>query len=429
MPNLILTLAGTNRIFRPDGNVVTVDSNGSETTRGQWSSAAPRDANKIQYDFDGADAPAFDVNYSFNENNQLVATIPAAANGGTDSTCVFLGSITIDDNHDVQYKLFDDQGNATGASILVHGDLAFAQLDQLTLTLPDGKTTAILGDDSTGRTNVQAKSSATAGDASSVIAFSATTYNTIDGQERADAAIILFTGDWGVNENGLVFKAGLTPGAMNIQFGGTYKGVTVGLAYYAKEGDQQIAFTINGKHQFKSPSGGEGSVNWLFTVENSSTSLQAVAELGITSRDAAGNKFTLGGKFQFVAQPGGSAPPQTEISLDATYQTKGGQLVFSADFTNSGGGIGYNLRLEGTYQLRNGQVSFAVQLQKNAASNPQLTVSLGSVFTNKKLQAHLNALISTTASGRINYSLNFDIRARWVNGELVADPPKQVTAA
>jgi hypothetical protein len=429
MPNLILNLAGTNRIFRPDGNVVTVDPNGSETIRGQWTSASPRDANRIQYDFDGADAPAFDVDYSFNDNNQLVATIPGAANGGTDSTCVFLGSIDIDDNHDVKYKLFDEQGDWQRATIVVHGDLSFGQLDQLTVTLPDGKTTAILGDDSTGRTNVQATSNAEKGAAGSVVAFSATTYNTINGRERSDVAAILFTGDWGVNENGLVFKAGLTPGAMKIQFGGTYKGITAGLAYYSKGGDQQIAFTINGKHQFKSPSGGDTSVNWLFTVENSNTALAAVAELGITHRDAAGNKLTLGGKFQFVAQPGQSAPPKTEISLDATYQTKGGQLVFSADFTNTGGGFGYNLRLEGTYQLRNGQVSFAVQLQKTATSDPQLTVSLGSVFTNKNLQAHLNALLTTTPSGKIDYSLNFDIRARWVNGELMADPPKQVTAS
>ena len=428
MPNLILNSAGTNRIFRVDGKVVTVDPNGSEQVRGEWTSAPQRDANRIHYVFDGTEAPEFDVNYSFNDNNQLVATIPAAANGGADSTCVFEGSINIDDNHDVQYKLFDEQGNWQGATIIVHGDLSFAQLDQLTLTLPGGKTTQILGDDSTGRKNLQAKSSSTGGAAGAVIAFSATTYNTIDGQERADAAIILFTGDWGVNDKGLVFKAGLTPGAMNIQFGGTYKGVTAGLAYYAKDGDQQIAFTINGKHQFKTPTGGAGSVNWLFSVANSNTSLQAVAELGITSRDAAGNKFTLGGKFRFVAQPGQPAPPETQISLDATYQTKGGQLIFSADFTKTGAGIGYNLRLEGTYQLRNGQVSFAVQLQKTATADPSLTVSLGSVVNNKNLQAHLNAVISKTSSGKIDYSLNFDIRARWVNGELMADPPKQVAA-
>jgi hypothetical protein len=427
MPNLILNSVSPNRIFRPDGNVVTLDPNGAETPRGTWTSAPERDANKIHYLFDEEEAPEFDVSYSFNDNNQLVATIPAA-NGGAASTCVFLGSIDIDDNQDVKYRLFDDDGNSTNATIVVHGDLSFAQLDRLTLTLPDGSTTQILGDDASGHKNLQAKSSSTTGTGGAAIAFSATTFNTIDGEERADAATVLFTGDWGVNEKGLVFKAGLTPGAMNIQFGGTYKGVTAGLAYYAKDGDQQIAFTIQGKHQFKSPSGGAGSVNWLFTVANSNTSLQAVAELGITSQDAAGNKFTLGGKFQFVAPSGQSGPPATQISLDATYQTKGSELVFAADFTKTGGGIGYNLRLEGTYQLRNGQVSFSVQLQKTATSDPSLTVSLGSVISNKNLVAHLNAVVSKTGSGKIDYSLNFDIRARWANGEMIADPPKQVAA-
>jgi hypothetical protein len=214
---------------------------------------------------------------------------------------------------------------------------------------------------------------------------------------------------------------------MQIQLGGTYKGVTAGLAYYAKDGDQQIAFTIRGQHQFKRPSGGSGSVNWLLTLGYSNQQISAVAQLAVKTQNAAGNTLTLAGKFQLVAPQGQAGPPAADISLDATYQTKGSQLVFSANFQSGSQGVSYNLRLDGTYQLRNGQVTFAVQLQKTAGAGQQLQVQLGTIANNSKLVAHLNAVVTRSGSGKIDYSLNFDIRARWVNGDLVAiDPPQQV---
>lgn len=421
MPGLILNSAGTNRIFRPDGKVVTVGPNGAEQTRGEWSSAPKRDTNRIHHTFDGTGQPELDVSYSFSKDNQLVAKIPAAANGGAESAAfAFSGRIKIDDNHDVLYELFNQSGETTGETIVVHAELSFPRLDKLTLVLPGGETTFILGDDDTGAKNLDPQRNSGDGAGGDLITFSATTFNSINGARHATRAIILFTGHWGVNENGLVFNAGLTAGEVKIQFGGTYKGVTAGLNYYAKDGEQEIAFTIHGEHQFKRPSGGEGSVNWLMTLGHSRQKIEAVAELKITNRDTAGNKLTLGGKFQFAAQPGQTAqPPKMEISLEATYQTKGSQLVFAADFQKNGDRPSYNLRLDGKYELRNGEVTFSVQLQKTAAGGQELKVSLGSVFQNEKLKAHLEAVVSKSGSGKIDYSLNFDIRARWVNGELM----------
>jgi hypothetical protein len=84
------------------------------------------------------------------------------------------------------------------------------------------------------------------------------------------------------------------------------------------------------------------------------------------------------------------------------------------------------LRFDGTYQLRNGQVTFSVQFQNTADAGQQLKINLGSV-NNRNLQAHLAAVVSKTPAGKIDYSLNFDIRARWVNGERVEfDPPAKV---
>lgn len=211
MPGLILNSAGTNRVFRPDGKVVTTAANGAETVKGEWSSAPKRDANRIHYSFDGAEA-GFDVKYAFNKDNQLVATIPAAANGGADSAaCAFAGRIKIDDNHDVVYELFDDQGESNGETILVHGELSFLQVDKLTIKLAGGGATEILGD-RTGESNLDPRRSALSGSGGDLILFSATTFNPIAGRKRATRASILFTGHWGVNEKGLVFNAGLSAG-------------------------------------------------------------------------------------------------------------------------------------------------------------------------------------------------------------------------
>lgn len=417
MPGLTLNAKGTNRIFRPDGKVV-VTAGGAETVKGEWSCAQPRNANRIHYSFGGADAE-FEVKYAFNKDNQLVGIIPAAANGGADSASyTFAGRIVIDDNHDVAYELFDEEGEPTGETIQVHGELSFPEVDKLAITLPNGEKTEIHGE-TKGQSNLDPAPNATSGQGGDLIQFFANTVNTISGSRRPADAIILFTGHWGVNENGLVFNAGLAAGAVKIQFGGTYKGVTAGLAYYAKDGDQEIAFTIHGEHQFKRPSGAEGSVNWLMTLGHSKQKIEAVAKLGITSHDAAGNKLTLGGEFQFVAQPGKPALTKTQISLEATYQMKGSQLIFAADFQKNGDRTSYNLRLEGKYQLRNnGQVDFLVQLSKTATGE-ELKVSLGTVSHNDKLRAHLDAVVARSGSGKIDFSLNFDIRVRWVDGELV----------
>jgi hypothetical protein len=424
MPGLTLSSQGTNRIFRPDGKVVTV-AGGAETVTGEWSSAQRRDANRIHYRFNGEEAE-FDVKYSFNKDNQLVAIIPAAANGGADSpACTFTGRIVIDDNHDVAYELSDEEGEPTGETILVHGELSFPEVDKLTITLPGGEKAEIFGE-TKGKSNLDPAPNATSGQGGDLIQFFASTVNTINGSRRPADAIILFTGHWGVNENGLVFNAGLTAGVVKIQFGGTYKGVTAGLAYYAKDGEQEIAFTIHGEHQFKRPSGAEGSVNWLMTLGHSKQKIEAVAKLDITSHDAAGNKLTLGGEFQFVVQPGQPALTKTKISLDATYQMKGSQLVFAADFQKNGDRTSYNLRLEGKYLLRNnGQVDFVVALSKTAAGE-ELKISLGTVAGNDKLRAHLDAVVARSGSGKIDFSLNFDIRVRWVNGELVPSSTPQL---
>jgi len=413
MSGLILKSNGTDRIFRSDGKVVIASADGTETIKGEWNTAAKRDTNRIHYDFDDTEAE-FDVTYAFNKNNQLVATIPAA-NGGTNSQpFAFPGRIVIDGNRDVSYELFTEAGEPTRAKIVVHGDLSFAPgLDKLIVTLPGGGTTEIRGGKAGTKALETAPSGTAAGPGGDLVQFSATTLNTFDDVPLATRAIILFVGRWGMNDKGLVFNVGLNAGEVAIQFGGTYKGVTVGLAYYAKDGDPEFAFTIHGEHQFKH---GAGSVNWLMSLGHSKEKIEAVAELELTSPiGKAGNKLTLGGKFQFVSEPGKKAPPRMDISLDATYEMNGSQLIFAADFQNNGDRSSYNLRLAGNYEVKGGNVKFLVQLSKDATGQT-LAVELGSV-TDRNVQLHLSAVLSKSNSGKVSLSANFTISARWVNGD------------
>ena len=95
MDGLQLNAGGQQLVFTPDGNV-SATSGGAAQVKGTWQtkSATQASQNKISYTINGAAQTPVAVNYQFNQNNQLVAVIPAAANGGADSApFTFLGSI------------------------------------------------------------------------------------------------------------------------------------------------------------------------------------------------------------------------------------------------------------------------------------------------------------------------------------------------
>ena len=413
MNGLILNSNGTNRIFRPDGKVAVDDQ-----VKGSWKSVSERAANRIQYDFDGTQAE-FDVNFSFNENNQLVAA-PVATNGGAGSEpFTFSGKIVIDDNRDIAYTLFDEAGVATGQKIIVYGELALVPgLDKMTIELAGGGTAAIRGS-RPRRNNLFVEPNPIAGQENDQIRFEAATINTIDGNEVLTAAEIQFGGHWDVNDKGLYFSAGLTASEVKIQFGGTYKGVTAGLEYSALNGNREVNFTIKGEHQFKPAGGGEGSVNWLLKLGHQGTQIEAVAELGVASVDEEGNKLTLDGSFQFT-RDGEKKASEMTLNLRAAYEMRDGKLAFLADLKSDGSRLSYHLMLEGDYKVRGGQVKFLIKLGQEESGEQKLEFALGTTG-NTKLKAHLAAVLRRSPSGETSLALNFDISARWVDGELVKD--------
>ncbi|HEV2840006.1 MAG TPA: hypothetical protein VGW39_01660 [Chthoniobacterales bacterium] len=417
MNGLTLNAAGTNRIFRPDGTVAVGDAAGNFTEKGTWVTVSDPDANKLHYTFDGQNHEMA-VRYSFNDKNQLVAVIPASENSGADSQpFTFPGKIVIDDSRDVVYKLLSEAGDETDKTIVVHGVLSLkAGLDQLSVALPDGTSTAILGDKPIslipGRNDFRA-------DALDRIRFSATTTNTFDGDERDAPAVISFVGDWSLDEDGLAFNAQVAGEKLAIRLGAKYKGVTAGLAYYAKDGDKEIAFVIAGRHKFKSGSG-EGSVNWSLFLGHSGKELDARLEVATTKTRANGDKLSLVGKL-------GVAGKQIDLEINAKYEMgENGELTFRADFGGENGPQGYNLMLEGKYQVRGGVVTFVVEFDRNNNKN-SLSLNLTATFSNDKVKVHLTALLKRTDRGTMDLQLNFDVSMRWVDGKLI-QPDKPVLA-
>jgi hypothetical protein len=202
MAGLVLKKGDESRIFSPDG-VVTAGTVSAK--RGTWRCGDAGHPNALAYEFDGTAAPPVAVRWSFNQKNQLVAVIPAAANGGADSDAfVFPGRIKIDDNRDVVYEVFDDTGEPNGVTLTVYGDLKVSDVDgALEVHFAGGGTPARI------RGDVGVSSLSTGMDpspvfkASDFLRFQATTTNTIDGELVDAEAAITWVGQWGLKDSQL----------------------------------------------------------------------------------------------------------------------------------------------------------------------------------------------------------------------------------
>src|SRR5688572_1598945 len=150
MNGLSLNFQGETRIFGPDGKVSAL-VNGQPVPKGTWRAGAPATDpkdNKIHYDFNGQQQAPVPVKYRFNQQNQLEAIIPAAANGGADSApFAFMGSIQADDTQDVVYQLINGDGTSMQRSLTVYGNCRIDPAKHnLVIDLADGGTAEIKGD-------------------------------------------------------------------------------------------------------------------------------------------------------------------------------------------------------------------------------------------------------------------------------------------
>lgn len=427
MDGLHLKTAGNEMIFTPDGNTSVVAGGGS-TVRGTWETQSSDKTlqNKISYTIDGAAQTPVPVNYQFNENNQLVATIPATSNtGNVATTFTYAGKIAIDDNHDVVYSLMDDKGNSLSTSITVYGDISFeANTNDLLIKLEGGGQTTIIGED--GIPKLEALENDLAEfDADDLLRFHASTVNTFaDGTAKLVAAQIDFVGNWDVSGNQLVFmsrvKGDITSPDVEIGFGGTFKGVTFGFAYFSDKDGVNLAFNIKGEHTWNS-----GQASWSVSLGYSEKTFRASFAGSLTQKSASGRVFTLTGKTTLQIADG--SKPSFDLELNGEYDwTKDGKLTFSAKVSETNGELNYDLSLEGKFQFKGGVLAFQIKIS-SAEPSPSLQISLAFQGDRAGLIKALS-LVLNISQGKVTLDFQFEMRMTFVDGVLVKGDAKPLAA-
>lgn len=427
MDGLQLKVDGQQLVFTPDGNVSAIAS-GAPEVKGTWQtqSADQASQNKISYSIDNAPQTPVPVNYQFNENNQLVAIIPAAANGGAASApFTFLGTIAIDDNHDVTYALLDANGNALPASITVYGDISFeTNTNDLLIKLAGGGQTKITGED--GIQKLEALENTLAGfNADDLLRFHASTTNEFaDGTATLSTARVDFIGNWDVSGDQLVFmsrvKGNITNPDVEIGFGGTFKGVTLGFAYFSDKDGADLAFNIKGQHTWNS-----ADVSWNVSLGYTQKTFKASFEGTLHEKSAEGREFTLTGKTTLELADG--SKPSFNLELNGEYDwTEDGKLIFTAKVSEENGELNYNLSLEGKFVFKSGTLTFQIK-SSNAGPGPSLQINLAFQGNEASLIKALS-LVLNISEGEVSIDFQFEMRMTWVDGVLVKGVPVQLAA-
>ena len=430
MRNLQHNFNGETRLFRADGTVAVL-KNGKEVVKGKWRTKAqgsePQD-NAIRYDIDNAPQPPVRVQYSFNEFNQLVAVIPAAANGGAASaSCVWLGQIAIDDANDLTYSLLLDEGPTANNDITVYGKLHFAEdTADLIIDLNGGGQATIHGEKGAGQISTLAaeKNLIAEFNAQDLLRFVARTRNDFTNlpvriPSKAD---IKFLGNWDIDEQGgLVFvsKVSTDPSkGVAIGFAGKVKAVTVGFAYFADKAGQQLAFTIAGRHRWNSTAA-------AFELSLGHTEKRFLASFkgSISAGEAGGRQFVMDGSLKLQLEQGKS--PVLDLNLKGEYKFDDkGRISFFAAVSTVNDQLNFNLGLEGSYIFRQGQLNFQVRVNKTGSST---TTVIQLSFTKPDLKLMLSTLLEISPN-KVTFNVAFEVRLRFKDGVLLKDKPKELPA-
>lgn len=426
MDGLQQSVDGQTLVFTPDGNVSVVGGGASEV-KGTWQtqSADQANQNKISYTINGASQTPLPVNYQFNANNQLVAVIPGA-NGAAGSTpFTFLGTIAIDDNHDLTYSLLDATGNALPTNITIYGDVIVeVKTNDLLINLRGGGQTKITGED--GIRKLEALENDLAGfNADDLLRFNASTTNEFaDGTVTLSPAKIDFIGNWDVRGDQLVFmsrvKGNITSPDVEIGFGGTFKGVTFGFAYFSDKDGVNLAFNIQGQHTWNST-----DVSWNVSLGYTQKTFKASFAGSLHTKSADGREFTLTGTTTLVLADG--SKPSFALELNGEYDwTDDGKLVFTAKVSEQNGELNYDLSLEGKFVFKGGTLTFQIKFS-NAAPNPSLQITLAFQGNQANLVKALS-LVLNISEGQVSIDFQFEMKMTFVDGVLVKSDPQAIAA-
>jgi hypothetical protein len=429
MNGLSLNFQGETRIFGPDGKVSTM-IDGQAVTKGTWRAQAqgadPKD-NKIRYDFNGQQQSPVPVNYRFNQQNQLEAVIPAAANGGADSApFAFMGSIQVDDTQDVVYQLINADGTSMQRSLTLYGDLRIDPAKHnLVIDLANGGTAEIKGDNALQSLEALKKDISPFKSAD-LLNFRASTTNVLsNGQTKKIAADIKFVGNWDFNGSQLVFvshiSGDITKPTVTLAFAGKFKAVSAGLAYFADAQGAQFAFNINGQHQWNS-----GKASWDVSLGYAKKQFTANVTGNVKIDKALGDdrRLTLNADWTIQHANGTTS---LKMELDATYQfTANNMLSIQASFQKAGQTITYDIKVEGKFVFKAGTLTFQVRYTNQDPDNKfafQIAFQANPTNLIKALSIVLNI-----SENQVNIDFQFEIRMTWVDGKLQKSDPKPLAA-
>jgi len=425
MNGLSLNFHGETRVFGPDGKVL-VNAAPKGTWRTQAQTGEAKD-NQIRYDINGQAQPPVPVRYSFNQQNQLQAVIPAAANGGADSApFTFPGSIQIDDAHDIVYQLITaDTGAPMQRNVTLYGDLRFdPKTHNLVIDLTGGGTAEVKGD--SGLASLDAlKHDITPFKSNDLLRFKASTTNALtSGQTKKIAADMKFVGNWDLKGDQLVFvsqvKGDVTKPTVTLGFAGKFKAVSAGFAYFADEQGTQFAFTINGQHQWNS-----GKANWDVFLGYSKKQFTAKVSGNLSIKPGADRGLTL--NADWVIEHTDGSKTNLEMNLSAAYRwSDKNMLTIQAQFAKNGQTITYDLKVEGKFVFKSGVLTFQVKYNNQDPDN-QFSFQIAFTANPTNLIKALSIVLEITEN-TVNINFQFEMRMTWVDGKLQKGDPLPIAA-
>ena len=413
-----LTTSGRTLVFLPNGDLAVLDQD-QQTVRGTWRGrAAPGEAgeNTFRFTLDGAEQPSVRARYSFNDLNQLQVVLEAA--DGQSSPAMLVGGIEVDDQHDIVYRLVDDNGADTGASVVLYGELSIEQnTNALRIVLEGGGETKVTG--SNGLQSLDAAQNRIASFAADdLLRFRASTVNVLDNGGVVEVpAKLEFAGSWDIQKGQLVFLSkvvgDLSHPDVSIGFAGKLGAVSAGFVYFADANGVNAAFTIRGQHVWGAGDT-QSEFNWQVSLGFSDKKFSAAVDLDLNRVLQNGRRVSLAGKMNLKQADGGTL--DLDLSLEAEYEWQDNALVFKAIVNNEAGNFNYDLMLEGRLQLAAGDLTFSIRYS-NTPGSEGLTIGL--TFTGDRdsaIQAIAFHLRVSPDQIDLGISARFTLRQSFVAG-------------
>jgi hypothetical protein len=423
MNELKVNFGTETRLFMANGDVAII-TDGQPRVRGRWRSQSlnddPKD-NQLRYELDGVSQDPIDLEYRFNQDNQLQATVKnQSVDGITADPVTYFGQIVVPDPEQLHYELIGEDGKLTGRTLVVYGDIAFAEdTNDLVVRLVGGGEASIKGAEQNESLEALRNTDADLlGD--DLIRFNAFTKNLLAGQAKPKRyrAQIEFTGKWDLTKDGLRFAANVQRGASNknmaIAFGGKVKAITAGFAYFSDAAGTKLAFTISGQHTWDA-----GSASWKLALGHSNQVFTAKFSGAVKHTFDNGNVLELSGVAN-VKVGGGKTAVDLSITAAYSWEKAGGKnkLVFKALVSGDDASLNYDLNLEGNFIFNGKSLVFRFRFANQSSNSNSLQFELAFSGNETSLIENLSLVLDVDRN-QVDLSLKFSMEMRFVAGTYV----------